>query len=115
MSDTRLIAYTNADFTRKLEFTNPATGQAIDLTGSTHVMQVRKTPEDSGVVLECSTTNSRIATTNAATGRYQISVSKAVMAAIAPGTYVYDYVVTQGGTATRMFGGDFVVAQGVTR
>lgn len=91
------------------------TGTAVNVTGYTARMQIRKTAEASAFLLECTTENGRIALGGAA-GTITFSVSAADTAALPSGTFRYDLeLISGGGIVTKLLKGDVVVAQEVTR
>jgi hypothetical protein len=78
-------------------------------------MQVRSSADSSTVVLELTTTNSKI-TLGGTTGQINLLVSATDMAAITEGKYVYDLeLVSGGGEVTTVIEGNFVVKPEVTR
>jgi len=89
-------------------------GVAVDLTGYSASMQVRKSLAD-GVALELSTVNSRI-TLGGAAGTVTILVSAADTATIDVGQYFYDLELTSGSSVvTRLIEGRFQVKEAYTR
>lgn len=101
-------------FSRLLTVTDSA-GGATNLTGYSARMQVRATHASSAVLLELSTTNSRISI-NAALGKLALEVTDEVTSTLSPVKAVYDLVITDAtGKATRLLEGKFVITAGVTR
>ena len=100
-------------FTRTLVY--KVDGTAVDLTGYTARMQVRKSVTDSTVLLSLTTDNSTIVITGA-TGTVTLTVPATTMAAVAAGSWVYDLEIVSGGSVvTRLIEGKFVVTPEVTR
>lgn len=89
-------------------------GVAVDLTGYSASMQVRKSLAD-GVALELSTVNSRI-TLGGAAGTVTLLVSATDTATIDVGQYFYDLELTSGSSVvTRLIEGRFQVKEAYTR
>ena len=85
-----------------------------NLGGYTAVMTVRPYIGASTTTLVCSTSNGLL-TLDTGSGRVQVNVSAATMAAISAGRFVYDLVLTSGdGTVTRILEGKFIVTAAVT-
>lgn len=109
-----IVADQGSTFSRRITWKNSA-GTPIDLTGYTAKMQVRETVDSATVLLELSTTNSRI-TLGGVAGTIDLTASATVMAALAWGQYVYDLELTSaGGVVTRVVMGSFTVSGEVTR
>jgi len=91
-----------------------ADGVAVDLTGYSASMQVRKSLTD-GVALELSTVNSRI-TLGGAAGTVTLLVSATDTATIDVGQYFYDLELTSGSSVvTRLIEGRLQVKEAYTR
>lgn len=91
-----------------------ADGVAVDLTGYSASMQVRKSLTD-GVALELSTVNSRI-TLGGAAGTVTLLVSATDTATIDVGQYFYDLELTSGSSVvTRLIEGRMQVKEAYTR
>lgn len=89
-------------------------GVAVDLTGYSASMQVRKSLAD-GVALELSTVNSRI-TLGGAAGTVTLIVSATDTATVDVGQYFYDLELTSGSSVvTRLIEGRFQVKEAYTR
>ena len=89
-------------------------GVAVDLTGYSASMQVRKSLAD-GVALELSTVNSRI-TLGGAAGTVTLLVSATDTATIDVGQYFYDLELTsESSVVTRLIEGRFQVKEAYTR
>lgn len=89
-----------------------STGAAIDLTGYTAKMQIRKA-KDTDVILDL--THSSGITLGGAAGTVAVLLTAAQTAALS-GQYVYDlFVVSGGGVATKLFEGTITVDPAVTR
>lgn len=100
-------------FTRTLVY--KVDGSAVNLTGYTARMQVRKSVTDSTVLLSLATDDSSIVITGA-TGTITLTVPATTMAAVSAGSWVYDLeIVSSGGVVTRLIEGKFVVTPEVTR
>lgn len=101
-----------ATFTRTLTW--KIDGAAVNLTGYTARMQVRKSA--SSATTYVSLTSSSGITLGGAAGTITISISAAQTSDIPEGAYVYDLeLVSSGGVVTRLVGGKFSVTAEVTR
>jgi hypothetical protein len=90
-----------------------STGTAINLTGYTAEMQVRRKFDSDTPVLTLSTSNGGI-TIVGATGTLNL-VATDEQAAIDAGLYVYDLELSTGGVRTRLIQGTVTVSGEVTR
>jgi hypothetical protein len=100
----------NQGATFNLNFTIATDGVALDLTGYTFAMQVRRSSNSSSTLL-----NINSATMNAS-GNVAITVSATTMNTVPPGRWVYDIELTSsGGQVTRILEGRFIVKAQVTQ
>ena len=106
---TNLIAYQGADFTNTFYVTND-NGSSFDLTGFTAAGKIKKhytsnTSTDFGVLIVSPLT----------AGAITISLDNATTAAMTPGKYVYDIVVTSAqNVKSRILEGVITIVEGVT-
>jgi hypothetical protein len=85
---------------------------AVDLTGSTIVIQVRESASSSTALLTLSTTESTITITG--TSHNQVTLNKVVT--IPAGTYTYDMNVTfPSGVVKTYIWGTFIVQEDITK
>jgi hypothetical protein len=104
-----------ADWSQPLQWKTGTPAVAVNLTGYTARMQVRRTAASTEKTVELTTENGRI-TITAGTGTVALSLTAAVTAAIVAGVYVYDLeLVSSGGIVTRLVQGTFTVSAEVTR
>lgn len=90
-------------------------GAAVNLTGYTARMQVRQNASAEEVLLELSTTNSKISITPL-TGTITLIFSAATTAAIDWKRGKYDLEMTSAdGTVTRLIEGEITVSREITR
>jgi hypothetical protein len=109
-----ITAKQGSTFKRTITWTN-SKKQPIDLTSYSARMQVRSSADSATVVLELTTSNSRISLTGV-TGQINLLVSATTMSSIPEGKYVYDLeLVSGGGEVTTVVEGNFVVKAEVTR
>lgn len=90
----------------------------VNLTGASAKMQIRDETGSTDALLEITTSGSAgdKITLGGAAGTYDIQASAATTASLAPGRYVYDFLLTDsGGTVTKEFEGLIEVIQSVTR
>ncbi|MGI9143046.1 MAG: hypothetical protein ACR2IJ_07625 [Fluviibacter sp.] len=87
-------------------------GTPVDMTGAQAAMQVRPTYSSSTVLIDL-IEGSGIIVDGA--GNIDITVDEAVTAAVPPGNYVYDLVITISDTAYRLLQGKWQHLSGVTR
>ena len=101
------------DFERVMEWTD--NGTAVNLSGFSARMQVRKTPAEPTVALSFTTANSTIVL-NAVSGSITLKASAIATSAVPPGVYVYDLELISGaGLVTRLLNGTFTMDAEVTR
>ena len=84
-----------------------------NLSGYTATMTVRPFVGSNTTTLVASTDNGRIVL-GGNNGRITVTVAASVTEDLTPSRYVYDLVVSSGGTVTRILEGRFVVTGGVT-
>jgi hypothetical protein len=100
-------------FTRTIVY--KVDSSAVNLTGYTARMQVRKSVNDSSILLSLATSTGEIVITGG-TGTITLTVAASVMAALAAGSWVYDLEITSGGgIVSRLIEGKFIVTPEVTR
>lgn len=103
-----------ATYTLALSYKDSA-GTAINLTGYTAAMQLRKTVSSATASLSLSSPSAGIVITGA-TGLINITISSAQTTGLLPDLYVYDLEITSGaGVVTRLIEGSAVVSAEVTR
>ena len=104
-----------ATWSQALQWKTGTPATAVDLTGYTARMDVRRTATSSETAVELTTENSRIAIT-AGTGTVTLSLTAAITAVLTAGSYIYDLeLVSSGGQVTRLCQGKFTVSAEVTR
>ena len=103
-----IVADQGATF--NLNFTIATDGVALNLTGYTFAMQVRRSTNSSTALL-----NITSATMNSS-GNVSVTVSATTMNTVPPGRWVYDIELTSsGGQVTRILEGRFIVKAQVTQ
>lgn len=92
-----------------------STGAAVNLTGYTAKMQVRKSAAAEDVLLEMSTANNKIAITPL-TGTITLIFSSTTTSAIDWSRGKYDLELTSGsGVVTRLIEGEITISKEITR
>ena len=103
-----IVADQGATF--NLNFTIATDGVALDLTGYTFAMQVRRSSNSSTALLNITSA------TMTSVGTVAVTVSAATMNDVPAGRWVYDIELTSsGGTVTRILEGRFIVKAQVTQ
>lgn len=93
----------------------PAEHDTVDLTAATFAMHLRKSLGDTSAALVLTSANNRLGLSGTPTdGRLMWNVDKTVMSKIAPGTYLHDIVMTQGGVDRVIARGTVEITKGVT-
>jgi len=100
-------------FSRSITYKN-SSGDAIDLSGYTARMQLRKNIEDAAPLIELTTENGRIAITGS-TGTIVLTISAADTASLNPVEGVYDLELVSGSTIEKLIAGTFTIKREVTR
>lgn len=89
-------------------------GVAIDNTGYTAAMQVRKEHASAGTILSFSSPAD--ITVGGTDGKFTLVVASAVMTAAPVGRFVYDFEITSpGGSVTRLLEGPLIITPEVTK
>lgn len=104
-----IVIYKGDSYTHEVRIRN-SSNVAIDITGRTYRVQMRKSKASSSVILSFSTS-----ITNAANGVVQFSLSPEDTANISVGTYYYDFEETNNGYVTTLMGGKMVITGEVSR
>ena len=92
-----------------------STGAAVNLTGYSAAMQIRRTPADATAVVSLHSAGGGL-TIDGPEGRVRIEISAAQTSSLAPGKYVYDLVLTDlSSKKKRLVEGTVRVDAGVTR
>lgn len=104
----RLLQYENEDFDGSPQWTNRATGEPADFTGSTFAMHIKAKGSEEGSPLVTAT----IGTDDLDVGIVRIQVGDGTLPV---GEYRYDLVRINGGARTVMMTGRYEVRQGVTQ
>lgn len=91
-----------------------STGTAINITGYSARMQVRRKAASNNSYLSLSSSSG--ITLGGAAGTVAIAISSASLAQVPAGNYVYDLELVSGaGVVTKLISGDFIVTGEVTR
>jgi hypothetical protein len=105
-----------ATFVRTVQWLQADAVTAVNLTGYTAAMQIRRGYSAASPVLSLTSPSSGLAIT-AATGTTTITITSGQTAALTPGPYVYDLelTLTSGAVVTRLLEGPLTVTPEVTR
>ena len=104
-----------ATFSTAFKWQTKSSGQPVNLTGYTAAMQIRRTPDSSTALVSLSSPSAGI-TIDALNGRVTVEISAVQTAALTPGKYVYDLLLTNPASKKkRLIEGVVVVDAGVTR
>ena len=111
-----LTIYKGSTFVKTIQWKTGDPAAAVDLTGCTARMQVRKSPCDSVILESLNTENGKIVITEAQNGKLEIRIPAATSSAYSFIAGVYDLeIVFQNGTITRIIEGNFTAMPEVTR
>ncbi len=111
-----LTIYKGSTFVKSIQWKTGDPAVAVDLTGCTARMQVRKSPCDSVILESLTTENSKIVITEPLNGKLEIRISASVSSAYTFVSGVYDLeLVFTNGTVTRIIEGNFIAMPEVTR
>jgi hypothetical protein len=111
-----LTIYKGSTFVKTLQWKTGTPAVAVDLTGCTARMQVRKSPCDTVVLETLTTENGKIVITDATDGKIQIKISAETSTAYTFVSGVYDLeIVFSDNTVTRIIEGNFMAMPEVTR
>lgn len=106
-----LVVNSGADFSQSFTLDSADTNSALNLTGYTVESQMRKWSGSS-----TATTFTSTIVAPATTGQILLSLTDTQTAALKPGRYVYDVVITDtSGIKSRVIEGMVLVTEGVTR
>lgn len=111
-----LTIYKGSTFVKTIQWKTGDPPVAVNLTGCTARMQVRKSPCDSVVLETLTTENSKIVITEPINGKFEIRISADTSSAYDFISGVYDLeIVFTNGTVTRIIEGNFIAMPEVTR
>lgn len=104
-----LIINSGASFSQDFFLEDSATNSAMNLSSSSVASQMRKWSGSTGV------TTFTASIVNSQTGQIRISLGSSITSALKPGRYVYDVLLTNNNSTTRVVEGMALVREGVTR
>lgn len=104
-----LVINAGADFGQTFTIEENDANTPLDLTPYTASSQMRKHAGSSSAV------NFTTVVTDPANGNVRVSLSSTITSTLKPGRYVYDVVLNDGNTLTRVIEGMVLVREGVTR
>lgn len=111
-----LTIYKGSTFVKSIQWKTGDPAVAVDLTGCTARMQVRKNPCDSVILESLTTENSKIVITDALNGKFEIRISPEVSSAYTFISGVYDLeLVFPDATVIRIIEGGFNAIPEVTK
>lgn len=111
-----LTIYKGSTFVKTIQWKTGDPAVAVNLTGCTARMQVRKNPSDSIILESLTTSNGKIVITEPTNGKLEIRISAETSTAYEFSCGVYDLeIVFSNGTVTRIIQGDFVAVAEVTK
>lgn len=104
-----LIINSGASFSQDFFLEDSATNSAMNLSSSSVTSQMRKWSGSTGVTTFTSSV------VNSQTGQIRISLGSSITSSLKPGRYVYDVLLTNNTSTTRVVEGMALVREGVTR
>lgn len=107
-----LVASQGATFDVDISWTD-ASGNAIDLTGYTGQMKVKKN-YGATEIIELTSANGRIVISAPTSGVVKLLISSTDTASLANGTYKYDLMMDSGTAVTKLLSGAFTVDESIT-
>jgi len=112
-----LVVYKGSTFVKSIQWKSGDPPVAVNLTGYTARMQIRKRVNDTVILESLTTENSKIVFTDAVNGILELRISAAVSTAYTFCNAVYDLelVNPDGVTVYRILEGSFTAAPEVTR
>lgn len=105
-----LVVNCGANFSQTFTLENTDNNSVYDLTGYTADAQMRK-HAGSSTAIDFTVTIAEPTTT----GQVTIDLTSEQTSNIKPGRYLYDIIITQGSSTTRVIEGMVLVREGVTR
>jgi hypothetical protein len=104
-----LVINSGASFSQDFFLEDSATNSAMNLSSASVQSQMRKWSGSTGVT----TFTSSIVNTQ--TGQIRISLGSTITSSLKPGRYVYDVLLTNNNSTTRVVEGMTLVREGVTK
>lgn len=104
-----LIINSGASFSQDFFLEDSSTNSALNLSSATIESQMRKWSGSTGV------TTFTTSIVNSETGQVRLSLESNVTSGLKPGRYVYDVLLVDNDTTTRVVEGMVLVREGVTR
>lgn len=111
-----LTIYKGSTFVKSIQWKTGDPAVAVNLSGCTARMQVRKSPCDLSVLESLTTENGKIVITEPLNGKLEIRISASTSSAYTFLSAVYDLeLVFTDGSVTRIIEGNFIAMPEVTR
>lgn len=104
-----LVINCGASFSQDFFLEDSATNSALNLSSATVESQMRKWSGSTGV------TTFTTSIVNFETGQVRLSLESSITSGLKPGRYVYDVLLVDNDTTTRVVEGMVLVREGVTR
>jgi len=115
-ASTDLVIDQFSTFRTSFRWETKSTGAAVNLTGYSAAMQIRRTPADATALISLTTAAGGGLTIEGTAGRVRVEITPAKSSALAPGKYVYDLVLTDlQSKKKRLIEGVVRLDAGVTR
>ena len=112
-----LTIYQGSTFVKPFQWKTGTPAAAVDITGYTARMHIRKKLKDTDYTLELTTDNERIVITDMLNGKFEIRLTAAETATLPVMTGMYDFeiIAADSETVYRLFEGSVTVDPEVTR
>lgn len=114
MATVNITVDNDADFYRTFVWQTVA-GAAIDLTGGTMEMMLRRHAKDEAAVMRLATDSGEIVFTNAVAGQFTVRITQQALERLALGDYDQSNIFSRGGNKVRIWSGLLTNNAGATR
>jgi len=114
MAIVNITAYNDADFNRTFIW-KTVSGAAINLTGGTMEMMLRKRAEDQVALLRLATDTGEITILDAGAGRFALRIAQYELERLDLGEFDQSNIFSKDGAKTRIWSGTFINKAGPTR
>ncbi|MBO4221939.1 hypothetical protein [Bradyrhizobium neotropicale] len=114
MAVVNITTYNDADFYRTFVW-QTAAGAAIDLTGGSMEMKLRRRAEDVTAELRLATDTGEIVFTNPVAGQFTVRITQDVLERLGLGDFDQSNIFTRSGNKVRVWSGMLTNNAGATR
>lgn len=115
MAIVNITVENDADFYRTFQYVMASAGTAIDMTGASLEMMLRRHAQDAEALLRLATDTGEIVLIDPVNGLFTLLIRQDVLVRLGLGSYDHSNIMTQGGFKTKIWSGTLINNAGPTR